>query len=140
MQLYNKMSAEQRRNLILEAGEKRLTLSFYQYHHIRNPRFFIDKLFLDWNELNVLGRTYVAKEVIDAQISVPSANFDALREKLSEVTFLDGIRLNVAIEQDNLSFLKLKIKVRDKIVADGLDDSTFDVTDSGIHVDARTFN
>lgn len=140
MQLYNKMSAEQRRNLILEAGEKRLTLSFYQYHHIRNPRFFRDKLFLDWNELNVLGRTYVAEEGINAQISVPSANFDALREKLSEVTFLDGIRLNVAIEQDNLSFLKLKIKVRDKIVADGLDDSTFDVTDSGIHVDARTFN
>ena len=35
----------------------------------------------------------------------------------------------------NYIFLKLKIKVRDKIVADGLNDDTFDVTKKGIHLD-----
>jgi UPF0176 protein len=48
--------------------------------------------------------------------------------------------LNIAVEQDNKSFLKLKIKVRDKIVADGLEDSEFDVTQCGVHVDAKSFN
>ena len=32
------------------------------------------------------------------------------------------------------------IRDRDKIVADGLEDSTFDVTDKGVHVNAETFN
>ncbi|NNC83828.1 MAG: rhodanese-related sulfurtransferase [Flavobacteriales bacterium] len=140
MQLYNKMSAEERRILIKEAGEKRLTLSFYQYHHIQNPKFFRDKLFLDWNALGVLGRTYVASEGINAQISVPAQRFEEFRKNLNEITFLKDIRLNVAIEQDDLSFLKLTIKIRPKIVADGLDDSSFDVTDCGVHVDAKTFN
>jgi UPF0176 protein len=35
--------------------------------------------------------------------------------------------------------LKLTIKVRDKIVADGLD-KTFDVTNIGIHLKAKEFN
>jgi len=38
------------------------------------------------------------------------------------------------------SFLKLKIKVRNKIVADGLNDDTFDVTNKGIHLNAKEFN
>jgi UPF0176 protein len=50
------------------------------------------------------------------------------------------VRLNIAIEHDNKSFLKLKIKVRDKIVADGLNDETFDVTNKGIHLKAKDFN
>ena len=50
------------------------------------------------------------------------------------------MRLNIAIEQDNKSFLKLKIKVRDKIVADGLDDNSFDVTNKGVHLNAAEFN
>lgn len=140
MQLYNKMSAEQRKQLILDAGEKRLTLSFYRYYQLQNPRFFRDKLFIDWDSLGVLGRTYVAHEGVNAQISVPAAHFEAFKTKLEEITFFQDMRLNVAIEQDDLSFLKLTIKVRPKIVADGLDDSSFDVTDSGIHVDAKAFN
>ena len=37
-------------------------------------------------------------------------------------------------------FLKLTIKVRSKIVADGLNDATFDVTNKGIHLKAKDFN
>jgi len=140
MQLYNKMSADQRREWIMEAGKQRMTLSFYQYHHIKNPRLFRDKLFLEWNALDVLGRTYVAHEGINAQISLPAEYMERFKEKLDEIIFLQEIRLNIAIEQDDMSFLKLKVKVRDKIVADGLDDESFDVTEKGIHLDAKSFN
>ena len=140
MQLYNKLSAEERKKLIQEAGEKRLTLSFYQYHKIGNPHIFRNNLFIDWNKLDVLGRTYVSYEGINAQISVPATNFEAFKANLFEIPFLNDIRLNIAVEQDDMSFLKLKIKVRDKIVADGLNDDSFDVTDIGIHLSAKEFN
>lgn len=140
MQLYNKLSAKERAALIDEAGEDRITISFYQYHHIKNPQIFRDKLFLEWNELDVLGRTYVSYEGINAQISVPAKHFNALKDQLDSISFLNDIRLNVAVEQDNKSFLKLKVKVRNKIVADGLNDETFDVTNKGVHVNAKQFN
>ncbi|WP_139956990.1 oxygen-dependent tRNA uridine(34) hydroxylase TrhO [Flavicella sediminum] len=140
MQLYNKLSAEERAQLIDEAGKDRLTISFYQYHKIENPQLFRDKLFLEWDQLEVLGRTYVSYEGINAQISVPAENFLELKEQLDAISFLKDIRLNVAVEHDNKSFLKLKIKVRNKIVADGLEDATFDVTDIGVHLKAEEFN
>ena len=140
MQLYNKLSANERAALIDEAGKDRITISFYQYHKIENPQLFRDKLFLEWQTLDVLGRTYVSYEGINAQISVLSENFLELKNQLDTISFLNNIRLNVAIEQHNKSFLKLKIKVRDKIVADGLNDDTFDVTNKGIHLNAKEFN
>ena len=140
MQLYNKLSAEERAALLDEAKQKRLTLSFYQYAKIGNPRLFRDYLFIHWNEMEVLGRIYVAHEGINAQLSLPQENFEGFKAFIDSIDFLEGVHLNIAIEHDTKSFLKLKIKVRPKIVADGLNDNTFDVTDKGIHVDARGFN
>jgi UPF0176 protein len=140
MQLYNKLSAKERAKMIDDAGENRITISFYQYHRIDDPKSFRDQLFITWNELDVLGRTYVSYEGINAQISVPAVNFNAFKDHLYSIDFLNGIRLNVAVEHDNKSFLKLKIKVRDKIVADGLNDDTFDVTNKGVHLGAEDFN
>lgn len=115
MQLYNTLSAEERAKLIDEAGQQRLTLSFYAYAKIENPKQFRDDLFIQWNKLDALGRTYVAKEGINAQMSVPAENFEAFRETLEAYDFMRGIRLNVAVEHDDHSFLKLTVKVRDKI-------------------------
>lgn len=140
MQLYNTLSAQERAALIKEANEDRLTISFYKYAQIGNPQIFRNHLFLAWQELDVLGRIYVAHEGINAQLSVPAKKFEAFKEHLDSITFLQNVRLNIAIEQDNMSFLKLKVKVRKKIVADGLNDATFDVTNKGQHVDAETFN
>lgn len=140
MQLYNKLSAKERAALIDSAGDERLTLSFYQYAHIENPELFRDHLFLAWNDMEVLGRIYVAHEGINAQLSVPAKKFDVFKSFLDSIDFLENVRLNIAREQDNKSFLKLKVKVRHKIVADGLNDTTFDATNKGIHVDAATFN
>jgi UPF0176 protein len=140
MQLYNKLSAEERRTLIEQTGVQRLTLSFYQYHHLDNPQLFRDHLFMHWHPMDVLGRIYVAKEGINAQLSVPAPRFEEFKTFLDSISFLKGVRLNIAVEQDNESFLKLTIKVRDKIVADGLTDASFDVTDKGTHVNAQKFN
>jgi UPF0176 protein len=140
MQLYNTLSAKQRAALIDEAGEDRLTLSFYAYTQIEHPSEFRDQLFINWNALSVLGRIYVAHEGINAQLSVPAPRFAAFKKHLDSIAFLEDVRLNIAIEQDNKSFLKLKIKVRDKIVADGLDDDSFDVTNKGVHLNAAEFN
>ena len=140
MQLYNKLSAAERAKMIDDAGDKRLTISFYQYHKIEDPTLFRNNLFIDWNELGVLGRTYVSFEGINAQISVSASRFTEFKTHLDEIDFLKDVRLNIAIEQNNKSFLKLKIKVRNKIVADGLNDETFDVTNIGTHLKASEFN
>ena len=140
MQLYNTLSAEERAQLIDEAGKQRLTLSFYAYAKIEDPKKFRDDLFIAWNALDALGRIYVANEGINAQMSVPADNFEAFKETLEVYDFMKGIRLNVAVDQDDHSFLKLTIKVRHKIVADGLNDDTFDVTNKGIHLKAQEFN
>ena len=140
MQLYNTLSAEERAELIDQAGKQRLTLSFYAYAKIEDPKQFRDNLFIVWNKLDALGRIYVAKEGINAQMSVPAENIEAFRDTLEAYDFMKGIRLNVAVEQDDHSFLKLTIKVREKIVADGLNDETFDVTQIGVHLNAKEFN
>jgi UPF0176 protein len=140
MQLYNKLSAKEREALIDKAGQERLTISFYQYHNIGNTTLFRNFLFVDWEKFDVLGRTYIATEGINAQISVPAPRFKEFKAHLDEIPFLHGVRLNIAVEQDNKSFLKLKVKVRNKIVADGLDDNTFDVTSIGTHLNAQAFN
>ncbi len=140
MQLYNKLSAMERTALIEKAGKDRLTLSFYQYAKISDPQKFRDKLFIAWHALDVLGRIYVAKEGINAQLSLPAERFNDFKAYLDTIDFLKDIRLNIAVAQDNMSFLKLKIKVRHKIVADGLNDDAFDVTNIGVHVDAEKFN
>jgi UPF0176 protein len=140
MQLYNNLSAKERAELIEQAGKERLTISFYQYAKIGNPEIFRNHMFLAWNEMDVLGRIYVAHEGINAQLSIPADHFQKFKNHLDSISFLEKVRMNIAIEHDNFAFLKLKVKVREKIVADGLNDETFDVTNKGIHVGAKQFN
>ena len=140
MQLYNKLSSDERSKILDALDQKRITLSFYQYAKIDDPKKFRDKLFVFWNNLNVLGRIYVAKEGINAQLSLAEDSLKMFSDHLNTIPFLRNVRLNIALKHEAKSFLKLKIKVRDKIVADGLNDDTFDVTKKGIHLDAEAFN
>ncbi len=142
MQLWNKLDKEELLKKLKEEDVKFMTISFYQYHHIGNPQLFRDYLFLEWFKLGVVGRIYVAHEGINAQIGVPTDRFEEFRDTLEEIDFLKGIRLNIAVDESEAEFpfLKLKIKVRNKILADGLSDETFDVTDKGKHLSAEEFN
>ena len=137
MQLYNKLSAQETADILDQSTKDRLTLSFYKYAHIKNPKLFRDHLFLSWDSLEVLGRIYVAYEGINAQLSLPSGKFSSFKDHLNTISFLKDVRINVAVEHYKKSFLKLTIKVRKKIVADGLADKSFDVTKKGIHLDAQ---
>lgn len=138
--LYNKVNKKILKEKLIERQEERTTLSFYKYAQIEDPEAFRDEIYAALDNLQVFGRIYVAGEGINAQISVPDSNFDACKTAIYKIPFLDQCRLNVAIEDDGLSFEKLMIKVRPKIVADGLNDETFDVTNKGVHVDAEAFN
>ena len=140
MALYNKVNKDELKRLMEESDEKRITLSFYQYAHIENPELFRNDFYRLLESVGVFGRIYVAKEGINGQISVPKNQFELLKEKLYSIPFLNGIRLNIAIDDDGKSFYKLKIKVRNKIVADGLDDNSFDVTKRGKHLSAKEYN
>ena len=140
MHLHNHLHRDVLKEQLRACAEPRTTLSFYQYTHLKNPALFRDHLYQQWIAVGVLGRAYVAQEGINAQISVPEANFDLFEEQLRSISFLNDVRLNIAVEKDGESFFKLKIKVREKIVADGLNDDSFDVTDRGQHLDAEAFN
>ena len=140
MALYNRIEGRLLKEQMRQSNEKRLTISFYKYHPIPDPNEFRNSLFDTLEKLGVLGRIYVANEGINAQISVPELNKESFRDYLYSIPFLKGIRLNFAIQDDGRSFFKLKILVRKKIVADGLDDASFDVTNTGIHLNAAEFN
>ncbi len=140
MQLHNKVNNEELKARLEQSGEQRKTLSFYRYHRISNPHQFRDDLYLKLTQFEVYGRIYVASEGINGQISVPEERYDEFVTALYTIDFLNGVRLNEAVDDDGKSFYKLKVKLRDKIVADGLDDSSFDATQRGQHLDAVKFN
>jgi len=140
MKLYNKVDRRILKEQLAKDSLARITLSYYKYYQLGNPLFFRDYLYLKYNDIGVMGRVYVAKEGINAQISVPKNNWQQLMRVHSDIAFLQDNRLNIAREDDGKSFYKLKIKVRSKIVADGLNDDTFDVTNGGKHLDAKNFN
>jgi UPF0176 protein len=140
MPLHNRLDGRLLKEKMRTSPVKRVTISFYKYHHITDPQNFRDELYIGLASFDVLGRIYVALEGINAQISVPESHLESFKTYLYSIHWLDQTRLNVAVQDDGKSFFKLKILVRKKIVADGLDDQSFDVTSTGVHVDAKAFN
>lgn len=138
--LHNKVNREVLKKKLSEDKTDRVTLSFYQYYHLKNPEIFRDHLYILFDSIQVLGRIYVSYEGVNAQVSVPKDNWNSFVEAMNSITFLSSIRLNQAIEDNGKSFFKLAIKVRKKIVADGLNDQSFDVTNKGVHLNAEEFN
>lgn len=138
--LHNRISQKELKERLCKETEVRKTISFYQYHHIHDPAQFRDELYKGLNPLHVFGRIYVASEGINAQISVPSPNYEAFKAFLYSYSFLDGIRLNIAVDDDGKSFWVLKIKVREKIVADGITDPHFNMDKKGKYVNAAKLN
>jgi UPF0176 protein len=138
--LYNRISQKELKEKLLQSNEVRKTVSFYHYFKIDEPQVFRDELFKNLNELHVFGRIYVAQEGINAQMSVPTDLFDECKKYLYSIEQLNGIRLNVAVDDDGKSFWVLKVKVRNKIVADGIDDPNFDMSKKGNYLKANEYN
>lgn len=138
--LHNKYSKEELKKRLNEETFKRITLSFYRYVRIDLVEEFRDELYKKLEELKVLGRIYVANEGINAQLSVPDFNYEAFKDLLDKDERFRNMRLNIAVEDNGKSFYKLIVRVKHKIVADGLDDKTFDPGDVGRHLNAKEFN
>ena len=138
--LHNRVSQKELKQKMFEESEPRITISFYNYGFIEDPQQFRDELYQLLHEIRVFGRIYVAYEGINAQISVPEINFEVFKEQLNTFPLLNNIRLNIAVDDDGKSFWVLKIKVRNKIVADGITNPHFDMSKKGKYVDAESFN
>ncbi len=140
MLLHNRVNKEELKKRLMDEPFRRITLSFYRYILIQNTSIFRDQLYFDLDQLGVFGRIYIAREGINAQISVPEANWKAFEDYLESNLFLKDVPLKIAVEDDGKSFYMLNVKIRKKLVADGLDDDSFDVTNVGRHLDAVEFN
>ncbi|MEI9956602.1 MAG: hypothetical protein WDM90_09950 [Ferruginibacter sp.] len=138
--LHNRVSQAELKKLLYQETEHRKTISFYQYFPVQDPKQFRDELYKALNALKVFGRIYIAHEGINAQVSVPESNFDAFKNYLYSIEALNGLRLNVAVDDDGKSFWVLKIKVREKIVADGITDPSFSMAKKGKYVNAAQMN
>ena len=138
--LHNRISQKELKEKLHQETEPRTTISFYRYFHIDDPKQFRDQLYTALNALRVFGRIYIAHEGINAQVSVPSSRLEELKNYLDSIPQLTSLRLNIAVTDNGKSFWVLKIKVRDKIVADGISDHTFDMRNRGKYVTAEEFN
>ena len=138
--LHNRVSQRELKELLYKETEPRKTISFYKYFFIENPDIFRDELYKALTALKVFGRIYIAQEGINAQVSVPANNFSLFKDYLESIEPLKGIRLNLAVDDDGKSFWVLKMKVREKIVADGISDPDFDMRNKGRYVNAAEFN
>ena len=138
--LHNRVSQKELKQKLFEETEPRTTISFYNYGFLEDPQQFRDDLYSALNELNVFGRIYVAQEGINAQLSVPESNFKLFKETLNKFPLTKNLRLNIAVDDDGKSFWVLKVKVRNKIVADGITNPDFDMSRKGKYVDADSFN
>lgn len=138
--LHNRVSNLELKEKMLAETEPRKTFSFYRYFKVEEPMHFRDELYKNLQALQVFGRIYIATEGINAQVSVPENNMTLLSDYLNNIPGLEQIRLNPAINDEGKSFWVLKIKVRNKIVADGIEDPLFDMQKKGNYVDAAKMN
>lgn len=138
--LHNRVSQAELKAMLYQETTPRITISFYEYFPIGDTKLFRDELYTELISLQVFGRIYIASEGINAQISVPEINMTAFRTYLNSIEALNNIRLNIAVDDDGKSFWVLKIKVREKIVADGITDASFSMKKKGRYVDALKMN
>lgn len=138
--LHNRVSRKLLKEKAMADQTPRITLSFYCYFNIEDPKQFRDDWYRKLNSIQVFGRIYIANEGINAQINCPVDHFETLRDFIYGHAEMNGLRLNKAVQEDNHSFYVLDIKIRNKIVADGINDPSFSMDNKGKYVNAYQFN
>ncbi len=138
--LHNRISHKELREKMLNETFKRVTISFYKYFKVDDPQTYRDQMYQAFTALNIFGRIYIAHEGINAQISVPEDQMQGFNTFMDAQPEFVNLRKNIAVDDDGKSFFVLKIKVREKIVADGLDDRSFDASKTGKYLNAEDYN
>ncbi len=139
-ELRNRINKDELKLRLAHESIERITLSFYKYVKIDDPKVLRDQLFKDWTTLNCFGRIYIANEGINAQMSIPKSNLDSFSEHLYRDGRFTNVPLKMAVDDDGKSFYKLAVKVKEKVVADGINDPSFDAANTGAYLNAEGFN
>ncbi|MXP56300.1 rhodanese-related sulfurtransferase [Pantoea sp. Mhis] len=141
--LHNRICNKELKQNVLKSVDikERITISFYKYFHITDPSLFRDELYVILTKLKVFGRIYIAHEGINAQISI----LPILYEKFKQILYsfhpeLNKIRMNIALNENGISFWVLRMKVRKRIVADGIKDHNFNASNVGMYLNAKEVN
>ena len=137
--LYNKKHKKELEKDLNNEDFSRITISFYKYVKFSQLESLRDTLYKDFIDLNVLGRVYIAREGINAQISIPENNYDKIIDYIYSYDELNDVQIKKAIE-DGTSFYKLVIKVKNEIVAYGMDKDSYNMDKVGTHLDPADFN
>ena len=138
-ELRNRINKDELKVRLAQEEIERVTFSFYKYVNIENTKELRDQLFIQWTDLNCFGRIYVAHEGINAQMSVPKSNWDNFINQLYNDSRFINVPFKIAVDDDGKSFYKLGVKIRDKVVADGIDDDTFNPSNTGTYLNAEGF-
>ena len=82
--LYNEVNRELLKKALINEPFKRFTASFYKYFEVDSPSSFRDNIYNKFNQLKVFGRIYIAKEGINAQVSVPEPKWSVFFEAIKK--------------------------------------------------------
>ncbi|CAG8507234.1 14877_t:CDS:2 [Acaulospora colombiana] len=86
-----------------------------------------------FGEMGLVGRIYIASEGINAQLSCPVAKLSELREYCNRELNLNDMEFNYSTIHLK-AFRKLNVKIRHQIVADGLEEGTYDLSNQPNHL------
>ncbi len=95
--LYNKLGPEELKKRLENEDFERTTVSFYKYVIIDNPQELRNQLYAKWDQLNCLGRIYIAEEGINAQMSVPNHNWEEFEAFLRSFYIFNDIPFKIAL-------------------------------------------
>jgi UPF0176 protein len=138
--LVNRIDKNVLKQRLKEESLQRKTVSFYRYVNLQDPETLRDELYKAWSNLNCFGRIYIAAEGINAQMSVPADKWDDFVKHVYSIESFNGVEFKHAVDGNGKSFYKLIVKVRDKIVSDGINDPSFNASDTGKYLSAAEFN
>ena len=137
--LYNQKSKDLLVKKLESEDFNRTTCSFYKYVIIVDPITFRDKVYEEFDNLEILGRVYIAEEGMNAQISVPDKNWGLFLKLISSIKLLYDVDIKTAIN-DGISFYKLIVKVKKEIVAYNIPKNKFNMDVVGEHLNTKQFN
>ena len=137
--LYNQKSKDLLLKKLKSEDFNRTTCSFYKYVTIIDPLIFRDKIYEEFDNIDILGRVYIAEEGINAQISVPDKNWGLFLKLISSIKLLYDVDIKTAIN-DGISFYKLIVKVKKEIVAYNIPKNKFSMDVVGEHLNTKQFN
>ena len=137
--MYNQKSKDLLVKKLESEDFNRTTCSFYKYVNIVDPLTFRDKVYEEFDSLEILGRIYIAKEGVNAQISVPEKNWGIFLKLISNIKLFNDVDIKTAIN-DGISFYKLVVKVKKEIVVYNIPKNKFNMDVVGEHLNTKQFN